>query len=162
MTEIGAPVSVLGTVSASQAAKAGDCVVLGEDMKIPAGMVPSSGGGGMTVLSESAATPQWIYGNLEVGDLVYIDGGVSTAGGYWTTFYGICIEKGDDSFELVGSGVAEKMPIRDNEDRTYYHIFRLVASNQVMLTGTYVSGTSLATVGTYLSSVNRVILYKSG
>ena len=29
MTEIGAPVSVLGTVSASQAAKAGDCVVLG-------------------------------------------------------------------------------------------------------------------------------------
>lgn len=36
MTEIGAPVSVLGTVSASQAAKAGDCVVLGDDMKVPA------------------------------------------------------------------------------------------------------------------------------
>lgn len=162
MTEIGAPVSVLGTVSASQAAKAGDCVVLGDDLKIPAGMVPSSGGSGMTVLSEDAATPQWIYDNLEVGDLVYIDGGVSTAGGYWTTFYGICIENGDDSFELVGSGVAERMPIRDNEARTYYHIFRLVASNQMMLTGTYVSGTSLATANTYLSSVNRVILYKSG
>ena len=44
MTEIGAPVSVLGTVSASQAAKAGDCVVLGNDLKIPSTFYEQGGG----------------------------------------------------------------------------------------------------------------------
>lgn len=46
MTFIGNSLSVNGTVSASQATKAGECVVLGDDGKVPASLLSESGSGG--------------------------------------------------------------------------------------------------------------------
>ena len=116
-----------------------------------------AGGGGVTVISEDAAPPQWFYDNLQVGDLIYMDGGVFTSGGYWTTFFGTCTEKGDDSFELVGSGMTRNTSISDAS--TYRQIFKIETTNTMTITGTYVSGTNLATVTLYMAT-SRVILYR--
>lgn len=147
-------------ITAPQAAAEGEAVVLDGSGKVPQGLLPemSGGGGGVTVISEDAASPQWIYDNLEVGDLIYIDTGVITAGGYWTTFFGTCTEIGDNSFTVVGSGMARNISVADVS--TYHQIFKIETSNQMSVTGTYVSGTNLANTHTYLGSTSRVILYK--
>ena len=134
-------------IQGEQAEAAGQAVMLGTDGRIPAEMLPETSGGGTggTVISTTAASDSWLTDNVQAGDLVYLDGGVSTAGGYWTTFFGTCSAKDSESLTLDGSGWVQHMGMRSTN--TFRQIVRIEIdlSAKTTLNNTYISGTELHT-----------------
>lgn len=64
MTEFGGPIKVDGPVSASQATKEGECVVLGEGAKIPPGLYDSISGGYFEALNPADLPQDFAEGDI--------------------------------------------------------------------------------------------------
>lgn len=64
MTDVGHGMTVDGTISARQATKAGECVVLGDDLKIPSTMYDADGEGEWETIDPSNWPTDFVAGDL--------------------------------------------------------------------------------------------------
>ena len=64
MTDVGHGMTVDGTISARQATKAGECVVLGDDLRIPSTMYETGGEDGWETIDPSNWPTDFVAGDL--------------------------------------------------------------------------------------------------